>query len=320
MRTSTTLVVLMAFLAGPNGLAADERGAAAPPTLDGHEFIERADGSVLVFYRTHHVSATDLKRHVSVLLRLKGLAAHTVEQQNVLVLEGDRAVVEKALAALPHFDAAPPQVRVVVSIERITRTSAEGTDERKAATKAELAAEAELTVTQGVQGVVSSADEEILPVVHETRTDAVVARTTTVRTRWAVTLLATHVGEDHVTLQAEPVFNGLREPTQMRSALPSPIQTAFETSTTVTIKYGQSAVIARMASDGAFEHEGAGPLTTTVPGASPRSARAGGTQTDIVVSITPYIVDPRAEGDPDAQDAKGEQRKETPVPDRDDDK
>lgn len=293
MRIGILALALLVFAAAaPDTTWAGEEDEKPPLTFHSDQIIERADGTVMFFYRAKHMPAADLRKHVTEVVRDKKLGMRVL-QQNVLVLDGTPEQVEMAVDAMAYLDVAPPQVVVEVKVERVTRTKAEGAADgsAKAGTVSELVSQTEVRITQGREAFVESEKRRSMPVLSETRKSDTIHRTTSMAQGWKVKVFAPHVGPEHVLLEVEPTLNGLHEPTAMRTKLPTPIATSDRVRTTVSAKIGESVVITRVEIEDAFEHDGIAVDRPPAPeGTMPAAARAGSTHTEIVITVTPKRV------------------------------
>ncbi len=101
----------------------------APPALTFHNegLIERADGTIVYFYRTNFAQPSSIISAVSAmgfdklpgLKPLKALTGNT----NQLVIEGDADAVELVLDVIAYFDVAQPQVFIEAKVVEVTYDS-----------------------------------------------------------------------------------------------------------------------------------------------------------------------------------------------------
>jgi general secretion pathway protein D len=96
------------------------------PPLEFHneQLIEKADGSVVYFYRTNFVKPSQLAGSLNTLgIGNLGVALKPFDTQNQLVLEGLPEAVEILIDAIGYFDVSAPQVFIETEVIEITWNS-----------------------------------------------------------------------------------------------------------------------------------------------------------------------------------------------------
>jgi type II secretory pathway component GspD/PulD (secretin) len=89
--------------------------------------IEREDGTIVYFYRTNFITATELKASLEALVKIPSVAYKTLNgkdlQQNVLLIEGEVDAVAMAVETAAYFDVSAPQVFIEAKVIEITYES-----------------------------------------------------------------------------------------------------------------------------------------------------------------------------------------------------
>ncbi len=309
------LALAVALTAAPS--RADEETsepeAGVPPlTFQDEALIERADGTLLFFYRTNFVPPAVLAARLEKTAKVPGVTFEPLERQNVLIMEGAPDSVELALEAAGYFDVAPPMVFVEAKFIEVTTSQ----DERAFPPANQEKEQGEVALkSDAIEALSSKGRTTILckPSVLAAQGETSTVSSTVIRTHLRVQtadennvrragsvqptqvklqVLPTHVGEDFVTLRLQLKLRDVLELTAQNPETGEAAPTEWDLDTSVTLTDGEALVLGGTYSTHITEEENEPKVLLHLPFASspipPQAKRV--TKREIVVQLTPTIV------------------------------